>query len=200
VDESGALRLRLRREGGRWYAAELGLARSLGYGTYRVELGSRVDDLDPNVVVGLFTWSDDPAFANRELDIEFARWGDPAAASNAQYVVQPAAADSTYSFRISRTEEGASLELRWSPGRAEFGASAVPAGPGAGSDEPPSPAERPGGAAWSFSGPKVPPAGGERFRINLYLFRGRPPADGREVELVVSGFSFERRREGATSR
>ena len=29
---------------------------------------------NPNVVLGLFTWSDDPAYNNREIDIEFSRW------------------------------------------------------------------------------------------------------------------------------
>ncbi|MDQ4089270.1 MAG: hypothetical protein M3163_03045 [Actinomycetota bacterium] len=45
--------------------------------------------LDPNVVLGLFSWSDDPAYNYREIDIEVARWGDVAGDTNAQYVVQP---------------------------------------------------------------------------------------------------------------
>ena len=60
---------------GKWVCAEVVLQQTLGYGTYRFYLDSPVDSLDPNVVLGLFTWNDDPAFNNRELDIEFARWG-----------------------------------------------------------------------------------------------------------------------------
>jgi hypothetical protein len=47
-----------------------------------------VDKLDPNVVLGLFTWSDKAPSAHREIDIEFARWANAADPTNAQYVVQ----------------------------------------------------------------------------------------------------------------
>jgi len=75
VDSQGRLHLRITKVGGKWYCAEVISARSFGYGTYRFYLDSPVDALDSNAVVGLFTWSDDPAFNNRELDIEFGRWG-----------------------------------------------------------------------------------------------------------------------------
>ncbi|MGH6635400.1 MAG: hypothetical protein ACRED0_04455 [Gammaproteobacteria bacterium] len=80
--------MKITRSGGRWYCAEVVSADSFGFGTYRFSLDSPVDALDPNVVLGLFTWSDDPAYNNREIDIEFTRWGDPNN-QNAQYVVQP---------------------------------------------------------------------------------------------------------------
>jgi hypothetical protein len=83
--------------------------RSLGYGRYSFELGSPASDFDPNVVLGLLTWSDDPAYANREIDYEFSRWADARNRKNGQYVVmphrwnrqrfrQPAVASSTQSF------------------------------------------------------------------------------------------------------
>lgn len=61
---------------------------SLGYGTYQFTLDSRLDALDPNVALGLFTWSDDPADNHRELDIEFARFGQPTAPIG-RYTLQP---------------------------------------------------------------------------------------------------------------
>jgi hypothetical protein len=36
----------------------------------------------------------------------------------------------------------------------------------------------------------VPPAAGENARINLWMFRGEPPADGRPVEVIVADFAF----------
>ena len=45
-------------------------------------------------------------------------------------------------------------------------------------------------ARWDYEGPEVPPAGREQARINLWLFRGAPPSDGREVEVLVTGFEF----------
>ena len=89
VDQQGRLHLKLTSSKGRWYCAEVVNMQSLGRGRYGFELDSAVNALDPNVVLGLFTWSDDPAYANRELDVEFSRWGNAADPTNAQYVVQP---------------------------------------------------------------------------------------------------------------
>jgi hypothetical protein len=43
---------------------------------------------------------------------------------------------------------------------------------------------------WTYSGPDIPPPGNEQLRINVWLFRGDPPSDGREVEVVVRGLAF----------
>ncbi len=88
VDTEGRLHLLINQKQGRWRCAEVVSARSFGLGTYRFTIDSGIDGLDPNVVLGLFTWSDAPEYNHRELDVEIARWGDPANA-NAQFVVQP---------------------------------------------------------------------------------------------------------------
>ena len=36
----------------------------------------------------------------------------------------------------------------------------------------------------------IPLEGGENARINLWLFRGSAPTDGRNVEVVLSDFSY----------
>ncbi len=88
VDPVGRLHLKITSRRGRWHAAEVVLGHSLGHGTYRFVLASRLDRFDPNVVAGLFTWSDEPASHHREIDIEFGRWSD-APQCNARYTVQP---------------------------------------------------------------------------------------------------------------
>ena len=88
TDAQGWLHLRITNRSNQWQCAEIVSARTFGYGSYRFELGSRVDDLDTNIVLGLFTWSDDPAYANREMDVECSR-GFAADANNAQFTVQP---------------------------------------------------------------------------------------------------------------
>src|SRR5262245_15228482 len=90
VDANGNLHLQIAKTASnQWTCAEIIAPASYGYGTYTFDLASRVDALDPNVVLGLFTWSDRPQYANREIDIEFARWGVASDPANAQYVVQP---------------------------------------------------------------------------------------------------------------
>ncbi|MGH9657507.1 MAG: glycoside hydrolase family 16 protein, partial [Bryobacteraceae bacterium] len=88
VDGQGQLHLKIAKRQGKWYCAEIVSVDSFGYGTYRFSINSRVDNIDPNAVLGLFTWNDLPDYNHREIDVEFARWGS-AANQNAQYVVQP---------------------------------------------------------------------------------------------------------------
>jgi hypothetical protein len=89
VDRHGRLHLKLTRQGNRWFCAEVISKRSLGFGTYRFCLDTPLSKLDVKLVLGLFTWSNDRAFSHREIDIEFARWGNADDTNNAQFVVQP---------------------------------------------------------------------------------------------------------------
>lgn len=174
VDRVGRLHLRLTSRGGRWRACEVILDRSLGHGTYGFALDSPVGQLDPNVVLGMFTWGDDPAYSHREIDIEFARWG-AAATQNALYAVQPSAqAGNACSFVVQPNDAATSHEFTWTPDQVSFRSAA---------------AGRPI-ADWRYSGPDVPEPRDERTRINLWLYRGHPPTDGHEVEAVLSAFTF----------
>ena len=181
VDADGRLHLNITNAKGKWYCAEIVSQLSFGHGTYRFYLDSPVDALDPNVVLGLFTWNDDPAFNNREIDLEFSRWGS-ANNLNAQYVVQPY----TLPQNILRFSEPPGLwqtthSFNWTPTEVVFqslkGLTAVPASPSDVIQQ------------WTFTG-SVPPAGGENARLNLWLFRGSRPTDGRQVEVVVRRFEF----------
>ena len=88
TDSNGHLHLRIAQNAGGWSCAEVKLPRSLGYGTYRFVVRD-VSHLEPAAVLSLFTWDEADAGQNhREMNIELARWGDPAS-KNAQYVVQP---------------------------------------------------------------------------------------------------------------
>jgi hypothetical protein len=70
VDSRG-LHLRITNVNGSWYASEVVLNQTLGYGEYVFRVASSLERLDPNVVFGMFTYNYiDPAFGHRELDIE----------------------------------------------------------------------------------------------------------------------------------
>jgi len=172
VDAAGNLHLRIAKDAqGRWQSAEVYLPASLGYGTYTWTLASRVDALDPNVVLGLFTYETDV----REIDIEMARWGVRSGTTNAQYVVQPYdRADHMLRFTqpaLATSEH----RFTWSPGRVDFASRS---------------ADGSWTVTWSHAGPDVPPPGGERVHMNLWLYGGRAPLNGRAAEVVISGFSF----------
>ncbi len=74
VDDQNRLHLTIVQRDGKWYSTEVYTQVPLGYGEYVFCLASPINNLDPNVVLGLFTWdSVAPAgIYNREIDIEVA--------------------------------------------------------------------------------------------------------------------------------
>jgi len=183
LDDGGRLVFETRVRDGTWTSAHVFLARSLGYGRYELVLAPQEKPLDDLTVFGFFTWDDDPAHANREIDIELARWGLPHA-PNLNYTVQPAEgrpdrsglAEFDFSARTT-------LVLEWLPGLVRFSAES-------------------GRCSFSWSYPPsgapsgdpdgVPPSGNERIGLNLWLFQGRSPAVADRV--VVESFAFKPRR------
>jgi hypothetical protein len=75
VDENGYLHLKITKNGNKWYSAEVWTVKKLGFGQYQFYVIGRIDQLDPNVVLGMFNYTG-PDGA-REIDIEIARWGNP---------------------------------------------------------------------------------------------------------------------------
>jgi hypothetical protein len=177
VDSDGRLHLRIAPNAkGTWTCAEIIAPTSYGYGTYTFELASRVDALDPNVVLGLFTWSDKAPYAHREIDIEFARWANSSDPTNAQYVVQPYDRPS----HLKRFTEPQTLtsrhEFSWHPGQIGWASYDLTGGGVIDS--------------YSYSGSDVPKSGDERVHLNLWLFNGEAPTNGLPVDVIVSSFTY----------
>jgi len=118
TDERGALHLRMMEKDGKRACAEIGLTRSLGYGTYRFVVEDSAH-LGPSAVVGMFTWDDirSQEFRN-ELDIELSRWGN-AQSDNAQYVVQPFYVPENVA-RFAVPPGVVTHTIRWEPNRVTF--------------------------------------------------------------------------------
>jgi hypothetical protein len=89
IDSQGRLHLRITNDGGTWHCAEVVTESTPGYGTYQFHLGSNIDGLDPDVTLGLFTWSNESDFSDREMDNECGRWENPLDYANSQFVLQP---------------------------------------------------------------------------------------------------------------
>ena len=174
VDPQGRLHLKITNAKGKWYCAEVVSKPSFGYGTYRWYLDTPVDNLDPNVVLGVFTWSDLPDYNHREIDIEFSRWGS-VNNQNAQYVVQPY----TNPGNIVRWDEPPGLSqtnhgFNWQSGSIFFQ-----------SLNGPNTIQQ-----WTFNGPGIPMPGGENARMNLWLVNGRAPTNRQPVEIIINRFEF----------
>jgi hypothetical protein len=176
TDETGALHLRISGSAGKWGAAELKLARSLGYGTYRFQVRD-VSHLEASALLTLITWDGiGTESTRRELDVELGRWGYPGN-TNVNYVVQPYYVPANYvAFRVP---PGLYIHsFRWEPGKVTF--STVAGSSNAG-----------GGVINQHvftSG--VPTPGGESVRIALYVFnQGKIPLKN-ENEAIIDRFEF----------
>ncbi|NDV61907.1 glycoside hydrolase family 16 protein [Puniceicoccales bacterium CK1056] len=183
VDAEGKLHLRITYRDGQWRCAEVISNDSFGYGTYRFYVDSPVDALDPNVVLGLFTWSDDPAYSYREIDVEITRWGDAQDPTNAQFVVQPwNNPGNLVRYTIPQGSAPTTHSFDWQADQIAFASHD-------GAYAPP-PDVTPLLTQWTYTGPDIPVPGDEQVRINLWLVSGLEPIDGEEVEVVISRFVF----------
>jgi hypothetical protein len=182
VDAQGRLHLRITQRDNRWYCSEVISQRSFGYGTYRFYLDTRVDNLDPNIVLGLFTWSDDPAYSHREIDIECTKWGDANNSTNAQFVVQPYHPPGhLLRFQVPSGTNTSTHSFTWKQDSVFFQSLK--------GHDATTPEKSDVIKQWTYT-QSIPKAGGENARMNLWLVAGRAPTDGKEAEIIIKKFEF----------
>jgi hypothetical protein len=174
TDEKGFLHLRIARKENHWTSAEVGLMRSLGYGSYRFIVHD-VSHLEPAAAFSVFTWDD--AGPPREVDIEISRWGETGS-KNAQFVVQPYYVPANV-IRFVAPGGVLTHSFRWDPGRITFKTvRGTASGTGANIV-----------AEHSFTS-GVPSPGGELIHLNLYVYdnKSNPLRNGSEV--IVEKFEY----------
>jgi len=119
TDDSGALHLRIIKKPKGWTCAHVILARSLGYGTYRLVVRD-TSRLEPAVVLSMHTfdeWGGDQHY--REMDVEMGHWGDAASKDNVQYGVQPFYAPGNV-VQFQAPSGTLTHTMVWEPSRATF--------------------------------------------------------------------------------
>lgn len=180
VDEWG-MHLTIAEQQGRWWATEIFTRERVGYGTYTFTVETDIEQYDPNVVAGFFTWDTAPEEYNREIDIEFAAWGQRDG-TKFQYVVQPYT-DSSRIFVFKPELNGTATTHRivWTKEGVAFSSYHGNVDP----DLQESDAMRI--ARWTY--PAAPTPGRVRFRINFWLYQGNAPL--RPAHMVITAFSFE---------
>jgi hypothetical protein len=167
VDENGFLHLRIARSSGGWTSADLGLTRSLGYGSYYFVVRD-ISALDPSAVLSISTRDDSGPY--REMNIQISRWGQTAG-KNAQYVVQPYFVPANM-VRFLAPGGTLTYSMSWEPGRASFRTLRGSEAGGKGEII----------AAHTFTS-GVPAPDTESVRLNFYVFYGKhnPLRGGSEV-------------------
>jgi hypothetical protein len=182
VDQKGVLHLYLHKDSlsGNWQCAEINSFEKFRYGTYSFVVDGAIDKFDKNIVLGLFNYSGNDGYD--EIDIEFGRWGN-ARYPNLNYTVWPAQKgykNSSYVKEYSQQGNYSNQQFAWSRDSVIFSTFN-----GKMADDknfvasysciqPPT----------SISSLQMP------VHINLWLFDGKPPADGKPVEVLIDSFSF----------
>lgn len=183
LDDKGYLHLKITQKDGIWYCAEVDAVKSLGYGKYIFHLAGKIDKLDRNVLLGLFTYDCRSADAEkvhyREIDIEFGTYGKTDKRVYGLLSVCPGyVKGNRVNFDIQMDGELSTHSFDWQPKSVSFRSVE---GDGAAAKEI---------FSWNYTGQAINKPGQEVPMINLWLWNGKPPRDGKELEIVIRKFEF----------
>lgn len=189
VDSANHLHLKIKNSGSGWTCAELYSADKFGFGSYRWFIEGGIDKFDPNIVLGLFTYGGQD-FIN-EIDIEAAKWGKADSnAGNLFFTIYPR------SFGSKPTNKGTriSLDGTYTTHRFTWTKKNVQLQSQAGFQESPGK-----NVILKYTTPSsftpIMPIASVPLHINLWLFQGRSPTNGREVEIIIHSFKYTRQVE-----
>ena len=174
VDGDG-LHLAVTRRGTTWFAAEVTLNDTLGYGRYSFLTSGRLDLLDPNAVLGMFTYDYvDSAASFREIDIEYGQRLGSTDGAIGHFVVQPSQRPGhSRDFFFSGPQTLVWHHIDWREGRVTFTS---------------------GSESFIVAGSGVPVPGRENVRMNLWLYQGVAPETTTSQSIVIREFHFARWR------
>jgi hypothetical protein len=186
LDASTNLHLKISQRDGKWSCAEITTRKRLGFGRYQFQATGWLDRFDDNVVFGLFNYptGDVGPDGTHEIDIEFARWGD---ANNpmGNYTVWPverSLKQVSKSFPFTLTGDQTTHQFIWRGDGVEF--RSLRGHRNNDLEEINSWVYRPGEVLRHVSQRPMP------VHINLWLFQGLSPKNGREVEVIIRDFKF----------
>lgn len=164
--------------------SELRLNQSFGYGQYRIHTIGRVDTLDPQAILGIFTWDPDSKPAHTEMDIELGRWGVASDPLNAQFVLQPWGDPGNrrrFTISLSDSQNELTYYMKWYPASLEI---SVYHGHHFGVPPESDLIQRE-----SFT-TGVPAPTQERFHFNLWRLCGNTCSLSQDQEVIVTDFSY----------
>ncbi len=149
-------------------------------------MSGRLDQFDRNTVLGLFNYptSDVGKDGTNEIDIEFARWGDALAPVGNFTVWQASGArppDNHAVFGLAGSGDLTTHQFLWQSKQISFRSFR-----GETDDKTKEISH------WEYTPDetRLIPQQPLPIHLNLWLFRGQPPTDNKEVEIVIRAFTF----------
>jgi hypothetical protein len=184
VDANGYLHLELTKNTTTkaWQCASVELNQSLGYGTYQWQVEGRIDQLDPNVVFAMFNYSGVDGYD--EMDIEYSKWGNAKNKTNLDFNLYPARGSKTTN---SEATASVTLTQTYTTHRLIRSANEVDFQSLAGFQDDNTNLY----ASKSFYSPPTSISTlSMPVYMNLWLYQGAAPANGKNVEVIVHNFKF----------
>lgn len=186
LDEQGRMHLKISQRAGQWRCAEVSLQENLGFGRYQWQIMGRPDQYDPQVVLGLFNYTRPEVGPDgtNEIDVEFARWGK-ATTLPGSFSVWPAVNTvhgATHAFDCKLDGTYTTERFDWARDSVRFQML------GGHRDDDANPI-----AQWTYAPPeplKHIPQQPLPLHLNFWLFRGKPPQNQQEAEVIIRSFTF----------
>ena len=186
LDDEGNLHLKITRTNDGWYCAEVTMTQRLGFGKYQFQVIVQIDQLDPNIVFGLFNYptGDVGPDGTNEIDIEYAHWGN-AEWPIGNFTVWPAQsgiAQTSETFPVELNGTYTTHRFTWESQQIFF--QSLHGHEDNDENEIASWLYKPDEPLTHISQQAMP------VHINLWLFEGKTPIDGNEVEIIIHSFTF----------
>jgi hypothetical protein len=186
LDENGDLHLKISKTNDGWYSSEVTTTQKFGFGKYQFQVIGQIDQLDPNVVLGLFNYPTPEVGPDgtNEIDIEYAHWGnaDWPIGNFTLWPAQPGLEPVSKSFDVELNGTYTTHRFAWESQKIFF--QSLHGHEDNNENEI---------ASWLYQ-PDMPltniPQKAMPIHINLWLFEGKTPTDEKEVEIVIHSFVF----------
>jgi hypothetical protein len=191
VDANGDLHLAITNVGGTWYCGEVWTDVTFPFGTFQWQVTTAVDNLDPNVVLGLFAYGPTALGPDgtHEIDIEYSRFGS-AAADNGRWTIFPNAIVNPpllgrLSYRMALgPDPRTTSRFTWTSTSVAFATLAGFQAPSSTENLIGSWIYQPSDPTTTISQSPMP------IHMNLWLNHGNPPTNGQGAEVVIHNFTF----------
>jgi len=188
LDANGYLHLKIAHSHNTWTCAEVFTDAELGFGTYQFKIIGRPDQLDDNVVLGLFNYTTPeigPDGTN-EIDIEFATWGG-SQPQHGNWTVWPAVQQAgivatTQSYDTTLTGDTSTHRLAWTPKQVHYESLYGISDDDTGLYQ-----------TWTFAPADYTlrvPQHAIPVHMNLWLLQGNAPTDRQDVDITIAEFKF----------
>ncbi len=185
IDNHGYLHMKISKSEGVWSCAEIWMDHPLGFGTYQCQVEGRIDKLDPNIVFSMFSYAGPDG--TKEIDIEYAKWGNPKE-KNSWWTVYPndtiGKKEST-GFELKLDGNFSTSRYLWTKQGVHYWMLGGLQPLDSHKQEIKDWDYLPKDSAHAITQKPIP------LHFNLWLFQGKTPINDEPVEMVIRSFSFK---------